>query len=340
MLGISLILAVAAIALKSLTQKQAPPAVTTGQTSAPAPSGADDTQTLNAQQRKEIEDALDAASQYMNTDHLPEAETILKALIAKYPDHPDVLRQMSGLHMLFARTVPACECFDHMLELHGGSAADYHHAGVLANMIGNLDLSRQRFETACRMNPSEPEHFKYLAMIEMKQYDYAAAKAHLVQAATMNDADEVIWGTLGEIAFLENHLDIGMQHTKKARALNPANLKWRLIEARILRRQNKPDEAITLLSALTKPDSVEQGVINEIALCWAMKGDPLHAAQIHIDYVNSNARNRRVDSPLAAARYLMQADDLGQARVWVQNALNRDPTNEEAQNLLDQLNKQ
>lgn len=342
-LAVALVLALGAIALKSLT-----PGSGTGAQSAvgrdgpalSAPDGAPgDQQALTARQRDEIEKALDAIEEYKNSDKIPQASEILTALLTKYPEDPDVLCMASVIRLFEGRTAEAYEALNHKLEKYGGRSDEYFHAGILANMNGSIDMAVAHMENACRLDPSAPAYLINLAMLENKRFNYTAAKANLIKAALLDESNDVIWGTLAEIALQENHLDIGLQHITKARNLNPSNLQWRVDEAKILLRQNQPDAAYVLLKALQPPDSSNQQVINTLAMCWAMKGDFEQAAGIHVDFILEHPNADHVESAIKAAEFFQKAGNIPQARIWVQRALNRDPSNAAATQLLEQLNR-
>jgi len=283
----------------------------------------------------QVRDALQSASTYVNQEKYGETEIILESLYDKYPNVPQVLVQYYELRLFQERTEEAYEIICELLELNGGDAEQNFNAGIMANMIGRLDQSIEHLETACRIDQTNPKFSLNLAQLYLKNHQTDQAKAKLVQTTVLDDSLAVAWGTLAQIALDENKLDMALQHIDTTRTLEPNRLLWRVTEAKIHRRRNNPDEALLLLNAVRDQDRYDQSVADEIATCWALKGEPKQAAQEHIDHLNHDPNAWQ--SALAAAQYFHIAGDLDSARLWATHAQRLEPENEEINTLVEQL---
>lgn len=270
---------------------------------------------LNSSQLTEVHDSLLAASEYINSNKINEASKILESLYNKYPDDPQVLKQYYELKLFQSKIDEAYEVLLRLLEIDVKDPEQHFNAGILANMLGNLDASISHFEHAEVLDSSNPKHPLYLAQVLIKKYEYEKAKAQLVRVTVLDDTIPEAWGTLAEIALLQNKIDIALQHIGKARKLDENGLRWKVVEAKILLRANRPDDALLLLGSLSNPqEKYSQGVVDVTGSCWAFKNDQLKAAEVHIDHLNHNPQAWK--SAVAAARYYKIAGDIANAKKW------------------------
>src|SRR5690606_30382505 len=134
----------------------------------------------------------------------------------------------------------AYEQFVAAMAIADGDAALHFEAGTVANTAGLTDRAYEHYYRAQMMAPNEPKYPLYLAMIQIKQDERTAAMASLVRAVTLNEDLAEAWGTLAELELAENMLGLAQQHIEKARALQPESEKWKIAEAKILKRNNEP----------------------------------------------------------------------------------------------------
>ena len=280
--------------------------------------------------------SLDAAAQYVNADREDEAAKILEAAAEKFPDEPQVLRQLYEVRLHQSRTADAYAIIQDLIATFDRQDAELRfNAGVVANMLGKTDESIVHFQKAAELDPTNPKHPLYLAQMLIKTHEYTQAQTHLLRCIHLDPTIHQAWGTLAEINLIENQLDMAEQNLGRARKLAPEFPKWRLLEAKVLRRRGKPEEAVTLLSALPDRERYTQDVVDEIAQCWALMGSPARAAQEHVNFLN------RVpdawESAVAAARYFLVADDPDRARQWTAYAQRLAPEDAEVKRLVEQL---
>ncbi|MFZ4574129.1 MAG: hypothetical protein ACOYN0_07010 [Phycisphaerales bacterium] len=191
-------------------------------------------------------------------------------------------------------------------------------AGTLASKLSNLQRAVEHYSAAQAADATEARYPLYLAQVQLRLNQDAEAKANLLIAAKLSPDTANVWGTLADVALRENKLSIALQHIRRARELEPRNVLWRVVEARALKRDNKPEEALALLIGLDDADRLEPNVTQILAESLGMLGRNGEAADA---YEAASAANP-ADGPLAleAARWLEAAGRRDKARDRAEHA--------------------
>lgn len=281
-------------------------------------------QALTTARLEALQAGLEAAAQYVNTDHDEEASVILEKLAEEFPDEALVWEQLSEVRLHQGRDAEAYAMIQAVIELGRDNRNLRFNAGVVAMRLDRVDEAIVHLQHACRLAPTDIQAPLYLANVYRKVNENAKAQAQLLRVIDINPDEHHAWGGLAQIAFVENKLDLAEQHLAKARVLAPQFTTWQVLQAKILRRRGKPEAAITLLSALAPAARHQQEVVDEVAQCWAMMLMPLKAAQEHVDNLNRNPQ--ALSSAIAASRYFLSAGERDEARSWYLFALQLDAT--------------
>lgn len=268
--------------------------------------------TLTTADLEEIQASLDAVATYISTDRLGEAGEIMDALVAKYPNQPEVLHQQVEVDLLRHNIREAYEAAKKLTVLTPKDAEAHFNAGIIADDLDELDAAISHFRAASGVDTSNPKHPLYTAQIFIKKHDYRNAQIYLLQAVHLDESQHIAWGTLAEVELLQNQVELAAQHIAEARRLGPEVFKWRLVEARILRRQNKPEDALLKLNALDASLRLHKETVKEASLCWSLLGEPMKAAELHIQRLEREPD--AWDAALAAADFLYKADAIDEAR--------------------------
>jgi len=154
-------------------------------------------------------------------------------------------------------------------------------AGTVANMLGRSTQAIEHYSAAQSADKSDPRYPLYLAQIQAKENLVTEAKANLLIAAKLDPDNAVVWGTLADLSLRANQASLALQHVRKARALQPEATVWRVIEARALKRENKPEEALGVLIGLSPNQRLEPGVLQTMAECYGLIGDNEAAAGLY-----------------------------------------------------------
>lgn len=298
----------------------------------PAPANGADASSASSTERagastvshQKIDESLDAAASYVNADRLGEAEKILEELVKVAPKNPAVLRQLYELRLFQRRYEDAYATIRALLEIDSDDPEQYFNAGTIAFKIGKLTQAAAHYQQAATMDVTNPKYPLYLAQTQVKLHEYSEAKINLLKVINLNGSVHEAFGTLAEIALIENRLDIAEQDIERARTVAPNFLKWRIVEAKIIRRKGKPEEALERLNAITDPKiRLLSEVVDEKAACWAMLGEPEKAAREYVDQVNAFP-----DAWMAAvhaSEYYMIAGNEPKGKVWYLYAKGKAP---------------
>jgi tetratricopeptide (TPR) repeat protein len=208
----------------------------------------------------------------------------------------------------------------------GPPAAELHFdAGTIANKAGLVDRALEHYSMAQTANPREPKYPLYLGMIQIKLGQDDAARASLVRAVTLEPELAEGWGTLGEMELKSNALGLARDHFQKAKSFQPTAARWRLGEARVLKRQGDAEGALAILVALDQTDTATKPVADAIAECCGLLDRPLQAAQAYANAATAHPDDaelhyqaalwfKRADDAEMVRKYARRARELGDAR--------------------------
>lgn len=254
--------------------------------------------------------ALDRARQLLRQNQAAQAESVLRAAIEKDAANAELHALLAETLLSLQRPVEAADAYEQALFAGMENAEIRFAAGSASSLAGRLDRAEEHYARAEQLAPDNPKHPLYLAQILRKLGRNEEAKAKLLRAATIDPTLAIAWGTLGAIGLEENNLSVAMGHVRRAREIEPGNATWRILEAKILRRQGQPEEALRLLMAM--PDSDRLGdatILEEIGLNFGLLKRPADAAQVFAAAADRQPRN---------------AELLYQTALWHERAGDRD----------------
>ncbi|MGP1310067.1 MAG: tetratricopeptide repeat protein [Phycisphaerales bacterium] len=243
-----------------------------------------------------VSEMLEAARQHLRADDLEKAELLLRDIATRAPDDYEVWSLLGETLLSRGRTREAYEAYANAAAAPAAPVELEFNAGTVANTAGLTAEALNHYQRASARKPNDPRFALYLAQIQRKLGDTVGAKASLLRAANLRPDMAVAWGVLADIALQENNLTIARQHVDRARDLEPDNAQWRLIEARVLRRQNDPQAAARLLLAM--PDDRLLGdpaLVDEAASSLAMLGEVDEAASLYLRAADRLAQNAEVN---------------------------------------------
>jgi Flp pilus assembly protein TadD len=265
-----------------------------------------------------IEQRLNAARDLMRQGDVARAVATLSAAVAEYRDDQD-LRMAYGEALLHADKLPeAYEQFVAALSIGPREPSLEFAAGTLARRIGRPQLALEHFSVAQAADATNADYPLYLGQTQMSLGELTPAKANLVRATLLRDSDPRPWGMLAEIALQENLADIALQHIMRARALQPSEPAWKVIEARALKRKGEPAQALKLLRSMSESDQRMKPVVRLMAECHGMLREPDIAAALFVEAADLAPD----DAELAyeAAVWLERRGDRQRAQVYAERA--------------------
>jgi tetratricopeptide (TPR) repeat protein len=271
-----------------------------------------------------ITTVLNSARKLMGQSEWPKAETVLRRAAMQFPEQQEVRTALAETLLAMDKPKDSYEQYEKALAIGPREAKLEFAAGQVASKAGLTDRAEEHFAMAQTADPKNPACPLMLGMVQRKLGKIESAKASLVRSCRMDPDNAFAWGTLADIALGENHLDLCLQHIEKARALQPENKEWRLIEARALKRKGDPTGALRILTALDVSQKREPAVARQIAECFSMLGRHAEAASALAEAAVADAVNadlaydaatafERAGNRTRALEFATQAQILGNA---------------------------
>lgn len=270
-------------------------------------------------------DALRTAEQLIVQGDFSRAIVELRRAIEKAPNDQALHIQLAGALQSKEMWTEARHAIETAIEVGpatGAQGAAMHvQAGTLANKTNDIDKAIEHYQAAQKLEPTQPRHALFLAMMQLKNNDDNAAIASLYTATRLDDSLGEAWGTMAEIELRRNNLPMADQHVTKARAVQPDVLRWRLLHARIIRRANEPARAMALLTNLPDADRLSAPVAREIADCLGMLRRHAEASTLLEQAATAAKPDQRGKLLIDAARAAQRAADLDRAKTLAARAL-------------------
>jgi len=272
-----------------------------------------------AEKSQSLAEAFDAARRYLDAQQPGKAEAILRAAIKKVPENQQAHLLLGETLLQQNRVRDAYDEYDRAIFI-GPDNPEYRYAAAtIAAQIGRLDDAELHYRAAQQQDRANPKYPLYLAQVQRKLGYTDEAKKNLLIAAKLDPDLATAWGSLAAIALDENKLTIADQHIAKARNLDPDNLAWRVIKAQVLRRSNKPEDAVALLNALPRDVRADNpGVLLELAQSYGLLKQPDNAAGIYIDA--AELQPDTAEYSYQAALWLQRAGKIDRAITYAQQA--------------------
>lgn len=263
--------------------------------------------------------ALDEARQWLEAQDPERAERVLATALVSFPEDQELLILLGETLGLQGKLEESYRAYEQAVLIGPDSAELRFTAGTLANGAGLTQQALEHFWMAQQLDKASPRYPLYLAQIQRKLGQLSEAKASLLRCVNLDEDLHQAWGTLADIALQENALTLARQHVNKARALDPTSVVYRLLDARIARRENRPEQALQMI--LSMGDEVvlsEKSLMDEAALCYGLLQRPGDAAELYARAVES----RPESAPLLyeAALWYDRAEEDDVALVYARRA--------------------
>lgn len=275
----------------------------------------------------ELESLVGRARQFLRQSQPAQAESVLRAALQRSPSSSECWALLAESLLVQNRPREAAEAFEQAV-VNGGEDAELRFAaGSAASLAGQLDRAEEHYARAQQLAPSNPKHPLYLGQVRRKAGKTDQAKVDFLRAATLDPDLAIAWGSLAAISFEENNLSVATGYVKRARAAEPELATWRLLEAKILRRDGKPQESVRLLMAMDDQSRLaDPTVLEELGLCFGLLQQPGEAAQLYAAAAERQPRNTELLHN--AALWYERAGVLDAATVYATRAaeLGHDPS--------------
>lgn len=162
------------------------------------------------------------------------------------------------------------------------------------------------------VEPGEARYPLYLAMVQIRRGEEDAGGASLLRAVRLKPDLPEAWGTMAELELKHNRVNLAAQHLESALRLQPGELRWRLVQARILNRQDKPAEAATVLLALSEAERGRVEVLGLLSESYGLLGKPREAGEAYARVFKGSPD--KPELAYQAALWFEKAKETGRAR--------------------------
>ena len=265
----------------------------------------------------------DAARDYLNSDQLGKASTVLTGAIDKHPGEQRLHALLGEVRLAQNDKPAALDAFERACFIGPDSPAYRDFAAAVAFELGQHARAEAHWARAQTLDPANPKYPLYRAQAQRALDQPDAARANLVIATRLDPAIPEAWATLADLALAENRPAVALNYIDNARDAAPLTPPLRILEARALRRQNNPREAADRLLAVPEADLfASPALLAETAVTLNMLGEPARAADLYTraaglfpeggDYAYQAAlQHQRAGDPDAARRAADRAVRLG-----------------------------
>lgn len=282
-----------------------------------------------------VEAVLDGARGALRRGRAGAAVALLEETLARLPNEGELWLLLADARFSVGDAAGAYEAMSRGIVLSDVEAGEMRFSAALYALEAGLrEEARVELRMAERLEPGVAKYPLHVAMIDQRDGRVDAARAAAVRATRLDPALHQGWGILGQIALDEGRHSVALGYVGRARELAPGALVYAVLESRILRRENRPEEAAEVLLSLDEGvlygDAV---VVGDLALCFVMLGDRRRAAGVY----ERGARVHEGDASLAleAAKLYAGLGDVERARELAVVAMSRG--SEEAAGLIRRL---
>lgn len=249
-------------------------------------------------------DQADAAEQLMmiQEQYLKAGETAdLTAIAAAAKNLTEQYPQFAGAFTLLAQVSVDANQYDvaraalkQSLALNNKQAEVHLLAGNLALMDGDIDGAESHTKTAVALKPDEARYRLHLANIHFERGRPEQARNIYLDALRLDSSLHQAYGGLADIYASQNQLQVALTNIQKAidhaggDTQKAARRAYTRKKASLLRRDNRPDEALMTLEGLSVREKLDPDILEEIAIAWAQLGKPAHAATLYEEALATN----------------------------------------------------
>lgn len=267
---------------------------------------------------RRVDAVLNSAQQLRQSGQVAKAQAVLEAGVREFPGEQQIHLSYAELLLTGGKTQEAYDQHVTALAIGPRTPEVELTAGTLASMLGKPERAIEHYSAVLAAQPTNARAALLLAQVQIKMGEIDEAKKNLLVAGNLQPEMAIVWGTLADLALRENKTGMAKQHIARARQLEPRVTLWRLIEARALRRENRPEEALHLLIGLDEAERREAGVMQLMSECYGLLERPGDAADLYLAAATSDPA--RGDWAYEAALWLSRAGRREEAVPFAQRA--------------------
>ncbi len=185
-------------------------------------------------------------------------------------------------------------------------------AGTVACQLNRFDDATRHYSTAVGLEPSNARYRLYLAQVYFNQQKIEQARTTALEALRLDSSLHQAYALLADLYAQQNKLSLALTEIDHALAQAPATGRSTVLayvrrKAQFLRRNNQPEESLLTLRSLGPSEQVRPDVLEDMAICWSMLGEPAKSAALFEDALAMDPSQWRFAA--AAARWRLRMGD-------------------------------
>ncbi len=243
------------------------------------------------------------------------ADGLIKAvqrMVERYPRYAPGRTLLGQIWLYMGQLDQAYGQFKLSLDLDGQQPEVHLLSGTIAYKLGRIDQATGHYSMAVGMEPANARYRLHLAQAYLRQHKSDQARALLLETLQIDSSLHEAYAALADLYAQQNRLTLALPQIQKAIDQTPVSQRAKQVfyirrKAHLLRRDNRPQEALLTLQGLQGAEKTDPGVLEEMATCWFLLGKPNDAAAVFEDAAAADPT--RWTLLAGAARWRIKAGD-------------------------------
>lgn len=282
-------------------------------------------ETWPAAVRQQVAAERQRATDLIHMTNFAGAQVVLEQLLRQYPDDAESHSLLAQALVGQGKLEPAYRHAARATALGPRQEKLHQFAGQLAAKLGDYDQAKQHYQAAADLAPEAPQHPLLLAALHLQLNELDEAQFQALRALQRDASVHQAYAIVSQAAARKGKLDMAVDQINKALILvEPGSdraITYTISKAQLLRRANRPGEALDTIAALGEIALSMPRLVEEQAACYLMLSKPDDAARAWAELLirqptNANAaaqaalNYQRAGNQQLASHYLMLAERL------------------------------
>ena len=220
---------------------------------------------------------LAVARECFRAGRLPEAESILRAMVEGPGAPPESLELLGACLGAQGRHGEALECIDRAMRARAPTAAGLHNRAQALLALGRVPEARTDLDKALALDPRSVPAWTALGRALESLGEAPGAEQAYRQAARFGPSSAIPFYNLGRFLYDAGRIDEAIAGYRKALALDPDLAAARNNLAIALREGGRIDEAIALLEQAAASPAAAPEILNSLGVAYYARGRFAHA---------------------------------------------------------------
>lgn len=216
-------------------------------TKKPAQSAHKHMTTIPQAQQLTIPQALSLAAQQIDSDQLPQAESILQQIFKQNPKHAEPLHLLGVLEHKTGNTAQAIKFIEKAIKLQPSNPHYHINCGEMCRLLNRPDDAIYHGEQAIKLAPLNPNAYSNLGIAYYDKKDYVRAENYQIKALELAPNLPAALNNLGSIKRDLKDKEGAIEYYRKVLKFAPNYLEARNNLGAVLTELENPEDAITEL---------------------------------------------------------------------------------------------